>query len=323
MRIGASFSPRRAADRGLDWRSVFRRLIELPLEPLRLSVPGLRVLGSGYGELDWQLALAEESGKRVLLAVGMKAPGWPEFHLPDRLETYAPAGVDVAAANPGLAATTLRVLRTTVERYRGHPGVALWQVENEPLNPSGPLRWWIGPEFLRRELATVRALDSRPLAVNVFAHFNRRLDAVSRRPGGDRPAPPPAAEALSLLEAGDVLGLDVYRRIGARRLGLPVVTVAAGDWSADARRWREVALEAGVRTWIVEAQAEPWEPGGWTSERPRTCRPGDLATTVAELGRAGFDTVLLWGVEHWLAREAAGDRSWLRTVLDLVGPGRA
>ncbi|HZV49789.1 MAG TPA: hypothetical protein VFD49_08475 [Candidatus Dormibacteraeota bacterium] len=323
MRIGTTFSPHRAAARGLEWRSAFRRLIDLPLAPLRLSVPGLRVLSSGYDDLDWQLSLAEEGGKPVLLTVGMKAPGWPEFHLPDRLETYAPPGVDVAAANPALARTTLEVLQTTVERYRERRSVEAWQVENEPLNPSGPLRWWIGPEFLRREIAAARALDSRPLAVNVFAHFNRRLDAASRRPGANRPAPPPAAEALSLLGAGDVLGLDVYRRIGTRRLGVPVVAAAAGDWSADARRWRERALDAGVRTWIVEAQAEPWEPPGRAVVQPRTCRPRDLAVTVGELARAGFDTILLWGAEHWLAREAADDRSWLEAVLDLVGSARA
>jgi len=319
-RIGATFSPHRALARGLEWRSAFQHLLDLPLQPLRLSVPGLRALGSGFDDLDWQLSLAAERGREVLLTVGMKAPGWPEFHLPDRLEAYAPPGVDVAASNRGLATLTLSVLRAAVERYRAHRAVVAWQVENEPLNPSGPLRWWIGPEFLRREIAVVRSLDSRPLVVNVFAHFNRRLDAVSRRPGGDQP---PVAEALSMLAEGDVLGLDVYRRIGVRRLGLPAVTSAARDWCLDARRWRERASEVGVRAWIVEAQAEPWEPPGGNPSRPRTCRPHELAATVAELVGAGFETVLLWGAEHWLARAAAGDRSWLEAVMGLVDPGRA
>jgi hypothetical protein len=315
VRIGITFSPHRAAARGLDWRSAFRRLIDLPLQPLRLASPGLRVPSTRFDDLDWQLSLAAERGKEVLLTVGMKAPGWPEFHLPDRLESYAPPGVDVAASNHTLAKLTLEMLHATVERYRTHQAVVAWQVENEPLNPSGPLRWWIGPEFLRREIAIVRALDSRPLVVNVFAHFNRRLDAASRRPGVDQP---PAAEALSMLISGDVLGLDVYRRIGTRRLGLPVVTSAARDWCTDARRWRERALGIGVQAWVVEAQAEPWEPPGGNPGRPRTCRPHHLAATVAELVRGGFDTILLWGAEHWLAREAAGDRSWLEAVMELV-----
>jgi hypothetical protein len=39
-----------------------------------------------------------------------------------------------------------------------------------------------------------------------------------------------------------------------------------------------------------------------------------VTETVTALRDSGYDTILLWGVEHWLARDAAGDPSWLEAV---------
>jgi hypothetical protein len=39
-----------------------------------------------------------------------------------------------------------------------------------------------------------------------------------------------------------------------------------------------------------------------------------MIETVQALRGVGYDRILLWGAEHWLAREADGDDSWLRAV---------
>lgn len=285
------------------------RLLELGLDPLRLSAYWEEVDATGYGALDWQLDEAVRAGRGILLTVGMKAQGWPEFAIPPRLLPLdAPAAGDVTLRRDDLTGAALAFLRATVHRYRGHPALIGWQVENEPLNPSGPKRWWIGTGFLREEIAAVRELDpGRPLAINVFTHFNRRVDVAASRQGFQLGRCRPECEVLSLLQPGDILGLDVYRRIGFRLGPLRLVTHAGRGWASSAGSWRERASAAGMRAWIVEAQAEPWGP-------PRTCRPGDVGDTVRSLRRAGFDTVLLWGAEHWLARDAAGDGSWLAAV---------
>jgi hypothetical protein len=51
--------------------------------------------------------------------------------------------------------------------------------------------------------------------------------------------------------------------------------------------------------------------------RPRSFLAGDIPAVVEGVRRGGFDTVLLWGSEYWLARAALGDRSWLDAVLSL------
>lgn len=313
MRFGASFSPRQAAYLGLDRRQTFRQLLELRLAPIRLSVFWDEVDGGGYGDLDWQLDEAERAGLGVLLGVGMKGQRWPEFYIPSRLAPPARAWADVAASSPSLRAGVLELVARTVERYRGHPALVAWQVENEPLNRSGPKRWWIGPDFVAQEIAEVRRLDpTRPLLLNGFAHFNLILDILSNPIGLG------IGRLVSLIGPGDVLGLDVYVRIGFRLLGLEGVASATSGWADQAARWRARAEAEGRQAWITEAQAEPWEATPATNLRPRSFSPSDLTLIADRLRLGGFHTILLWGSEYWLARAAAGDPRWVEAVRSLV-----
>ena len=322
-RLGASFSPRRARHAGLDWQAAFKRLLDLDLDPLRLSAYWNEVEGSGYGDLDWLVAETAAAGRELVLTVGMKAQGWPEFYIPERLVPRARSGTDVVATSAALRTAVLEFVGLTVERYRRQPAIVAWQVENEPLNPSGPRRWWIGPGFIAEEIAAVRGLDPHhPIALNAFSRFNVWLDAASSRHGfaprrligsDDRR---PEAEALSLLGANDILGLDVYRRIGYHRLGLRLLTRSC-HWRRNTERWVARAAAEGKLAWVFEAQAEPWEPPLPPGRPPRSFRPDDVAVTVRGLWDAGCPTVLLWGVEHWLARDARGDASWLEAVRQL------
>ena len=52
---------------------------------LRLSASWREIERYGYEHLDWLLTTAERARQPVLLTVGMKALGWPEFYLPEGL----------------------------------------------------------------------------------------------------------------------------------------------------------------------------------------------------------------------------------------------
>src|SRR5207237_6756497 len=115
---------------------------------------------------------------------------------------------------PALAGRAMNELRgpmlefvaTTVERYRGSPVVVAWQVENEPLNRAGLRRRAIPIEMLAAEVAAVRSVDTRPLVLTAFRHF----DLVVR--WASRPWAWTAVERglLGLLYGGEVGGLRVY-----------------------------------------------------------------------------------------------------------------
>lgn len=313
MRIGATFSARRARWLGLDPAQTLTQVVELGLDPLRLC---------GYWDqppedLDWQLDRAAEAGRHVVLTVGMKAPRWPEFHLPAGQSLDLPDGGQVAAEHP-IASAALAHVGQMVERFRDRSVIERWQVENEPSNRSGPHRWWIAPEFTAREVAAVRARDGRPVTLTAFAHFSRLVDefaghsilnaeALRGRGTGVEP------ELLPLLESGDALGVDVYRSIGTSRW-----VAHAGSHLAYLARWQAKARERDVALWVTELQAEPWETTAATLWQPRSVAPTDVADRLAEVRAAGMGTVLLWGVEYWMAQKQRGNPAWLNAGLEAL-----
>ena len=229
---------------------------------VRLSASWREIEQFGYEHLDWLLAASERARQPVLLTLGMKAQGWPEFYLPEGLNPDDPAVQRRAIVH----------VREVARRYRDNSALVAWQIENEPFNRSGPHAWCIPRHLVRAEAEAVRALDrDRPLVVTTFAHFDAGLDRTSSRHQSTWKrrlglAVPAEREALSLLHRGDILGLDVYPSIGwLDPGGVAQVARAAPDQLATVARWRRIAREQGKRVWVTEAQAEPWEAG----PRPR------------------------------------------------------
>ncbi len=236
--FGTSFTRWRAEALGLDYRSAFERVCEMQFALVRLSASWREIAEFGWAHLDWLMATAEAARQRVLLTVGMKALGWPEF--------YLPAGLD--PADERVQRRALDHLGNTVSRYGDSRMLLAWQIENEPFNRSGPQSRWIPRAMVRREAARVRLIDGRrPLVITTFAHFSEHLDRASsheqstwkRRLGLDLPAD---REALAVLARGDILGTDVYRSIGwLDTEGVPRVSHADDDQMRAVRRWQRIA----------------------------------------------------------------------------------
>lgn len=328
VQVGTSFSPRHATFLGLEWQDAYRRLEAMHFKVIRLSAYWDQVDAEGYGTLDWLLAESQATGQPVILSVGMKGVGWPEFYIPHQFQPRTEDGADVGQ-DPVLRAATLDFVRTSVDRYRGNSALVGWQVENEPLNPAGPHRWHIGRQLLELEVAAVKAMDSRPLIINVFGHFNMLFDHASNRSGFDLKAllgfesDTAEAQSLGVLGRGDILGLDLYTEIGYRFLGQDGVSHAGSDWAAKAGHWRRVALNQGKRAWVTEAQAEPWEASLNMYGDPRSTTADDILDRFARIRAQGFGTILLWGAEYWLWRVDNGDSSWLDAVKAIVAQSAA
>jgi hypothetical protein len=323
VQVGISFSPRRAAYLGLEYRAAFKRLAGMHFRVIRLSAYWDQIDREGYAQLDWLMTEAQHLHQPVVLTVGMKALGWPEFFIPP---SAVPAqglsqGQDVAS-DSSLRSATLDFVEDTVLRYRDNAALVAWQIENEPLNRAGPQRLWIDAEFLRNEINSVRQLDGhqRPLIVNAFSHFNLVFDQASARQGFDLrqwlgfDADSAERDGLSVLSRGDVLGLDVYTAIGYSFLGQDHLSRADNDWPDRLARVRTLAHGQGKQAWITEAQAEPWESQGNTYAEPKSTSPKAIRSLFANLKDAGYSTVLFWGSEYWLWRDASGDARWLNTI---------
>jgi hypothetical protein len=323
VQIGISFSPRRAASLGLDYRKAFTRLEAMHFRVIRLSVYWDQVDQEGFDQLDWLMSESQRTGQPVVLAVGMKGLGWPEFYIP---ASALPAdgltkGQDVAS-DPNLRDATLSFISDIVLRYRDNSMLVAWQIENEPFNRAGPQRLWIDAGFLRDEITIARQLDGhhRPLIVNAFSHFNLLFDQASARQGFDLrqwlgfEADSAERDGLSVLRKGDVLGLDVYTAIGYQFLGQDHMSRADGDWPDRLAKVRDLAQRQGKQAWITEAQAEPWESDSNSNADPKSTSPQAIRSLFANLKDAGFSTVLFWGSEYWLWRADQGDSRWIDTI---------
>ena len=319
VQVGTSFNPRHATYLGLDWKDAYRQLEAMHFKVIRISAYWDQIDEEGYGQLDWLLKESRATGQPVLLSVGMKGLGWPEYYIPSRITPRIEDGGDVSQ-DATLSAEVVEFVSATVARYRAIPEIAGWQVENEAFNLAGPHRWHIGRSLLGKEIAAVRALDGRPLVLNVFGHFNMLFDQASRRSGFDLrsllgfESETAESQSLSLLGRGEILGLDVYTEIGYKILGRDGVSRAGSDWAAKAGHWRVAALKQGKQAWVTEVQAEPWEASMDSYGEPRSTVAADIPARFSAIRAQGFSTILLWGAEYWLWRAQTGDGTWLDAV---------
>jgi hypothetical protein len=325
--VGVTFSPRQAEYLGLPWKDTFSAVLNLSPTVVRLGAywdeierrPGVY----DFSMLDWQLERLPASTYRVVLTVGMKAPRWPEYYLPSWLtQQTRPGQYATVSDDPLIRERVLRFVEAVVSRYQDHPSIGYWQVENEPLDPSGPRQWKIGADLVADEVALVRSLDHtrRPIILSMFVDTPPPLASLPPWRSHDE------GRARTLLGMADILGLDLYPSRGIRIFGHDLYLNWSGwAWERSAMTLRQIALDQGKDAWVMEAQAEPWEPARLVyldGAESRSVQPDMAANTFGRLSSGGFNTILLWGAEHWYMRqEKHDDRSWLDRLAPLFRSG--
>ena len=165
MRFGVTFSEPYALSLGLDPAAVYRALIDdTGLEIVRLCLYWDRTEPEpgtfDFRSLDRQVDEAATANLDIILALGQKAPRWPEFHIPRW----------TSRDDPGFEPHLLRILEASVRHFRDAP-IAVWQVENEPYFAFGGAP--IKESLLRREIDVVRSLDDRPIMLTDSADKGR------------------------------------------------------------------------------------------------------------------------------------------------------
>lgn len=322
VRVGVSFSQIQCGYFDQDWKKVYADICDMKSGMMRLGAYWSRIETEegkyDFTNLDWLIDKAEASGIPVTLTVGMKAPRWPEYFIPDWVFKRARLryGADIGR-NKYIRERVIRFINAVISRYRHREIIQYWQVENEPLNPSGPNRWWINKKFLKEEIDLVKTLDQkkRPVIVTVATFPNRLLRLLAYLISPHNPI-------RETIELCDIVGYNVYPTVGHRFSGINVCF-----WTRPEERityFRSIASLAESkkkRVWITELQAEPWEPGQLVhllETNAITCWPEDFGGTFKEFEPLGIDTVLLWGAEYWHYRKTKfGDKSWWQTALYL------
>lgn len=280
--FGVTFSPRTAYEYGTDARESYTALLdEMEVRLIRLPLYWDEVEpvddAYSFGEIDWYLDEAAKRNARVTLVVGMKVPRWPECYVPGWV------GVD------GQVNELREYIETVVVRYKDHPALLRWQVENEIRFPFGECAV---PDLTSfdGEVALVRELDDNtPIQVTVSGEQEFWADSVRQ---------------------ADVLGVSMYRFAWNKSLGLIVFPHPSSYYSL-----HRLALGNSIETAIIsELQAEPWFVGALpisTADRYDMFPAERLHDHVRFALATEFSEAYLWGAEWWYALRMAGEpRLW-------------
>jgi len=322
VRIGTSYSPLQSEYFGMDWKKTYIEVLEAGFDIIRLGSYWNQIERSegvyDFSALDWQIKEAELRGIPVVLTVGMKAPRWPEYFLPEWLlkEVRLPERKDVSK-NKKVRNLTLGFIEKVVTRYKEEPTISVWQVENETLNRIGDKSWYIGTDFLKEEVELVRKLDERkrPILVTSATYPNKFLRILAKLFACANPIE-------QYIEIADIIGINVYPTIGQKffKIGIYFKTNKEEriKYFTSVKNYIE---KNGKEVWVTELQAEPWEPGHlvYTNEKvPISGDPKETEQFFLEMKDIGIRTIFFWGVEYWRFREwKHKDKEWEELFLEL------
>lgn len=274
--LGMTFSTRYAEGLGLDWRETYLALLDdMQIKKWRLPAYWDLIESEqgtyNFSDLDWLLAETEKRNGEVILSVGQRVPRWPECHIP------LWAQEDEQLRRKSL----LKMIKTTVERYKDNPTVTTWQVENEPFLSLFGICPPLDPNFLTSEVALVHKLDpTRKVIVTDSGELSVWYKAAGE---------------------GDIFGTTLYRHIYQKRFGY--VTYPIGPYFFKMKELWTRALTDQEHFMVIELQAEPWA-NGWVGTVPLeeqfiTMDEKKLVENVDYARRVGFQEIYLWGGEWW------------------------
>lgn len=301
LQYGVTFIPNYARHFGLDPKDTMQAIInDLGVRQFRLvSYWKIHEKERGvydFSELDWQFKLAEESGSKVSLAIGLRQPRWPECHAPTWAEQlpmteWAPLLKDY--------------MGKVIDRYKDSPALESYQLENEFFMKV----FGICPDHTRERLIDeyefVKQRDpNHPVIVS------RSNNWVGFPLYDPRP---------------DEVGISVYKRVWDKSL-----VKRYFEYPLPASYYAFLGgvgkIATGRDLMIHELQAEAWLPPGYEMnsikdipEQNKSLDAERLRHRI-EYGRAtGLKEIYLWGVEWWYWRKVvANDPSLWNTAKDSI-----
>ncbi len=287
---GVSFSAKQAENLGLDARETYSSLInELGVKRIKISVhwdliePKSRVYD--FQDLDWEMEQAKDKGVKIILAIGMKTPRWPECHIPEWAKNF-----NSGERNKEI----LEMIKTVVLRYGSYGNLYAWQVENEPFFSFGQCPK-IDTSFLKEEIDLVKSLDSGHKPVIITDTGEQSFWLKSAR-------------------FGDILGATIYRKLWSNDLNMYITYPYPPVFY-----WRkaQIAKYLFKKDVIgIELQAEPWARESLKDltkeEQEKTMNLAQFIDNVEFAKETGFKEFYFWGSEwwYWLKTKKNDSRIW-------------
>ncbi len=273
---GVNFSQKHSQSLGLDWKENYLALLDdLKVKNIKLAAHWDLIHPQenqfNFQDLDWQVEKAEEKGVKLVLAIGMKTPRWPECHIPEWAKNKS---------KQEQQKEILKMLENIILRYKDSPTIKYWQVENEPFFPFGDCPW-VDKDFLKKEIDLVKSLDKK-----------------------DRVLISDSGEGSFWIQAaifGDIVGTTIYKKAWFRQLGFYIHYPFPPIFYA--RKAQIINKLFDKEVICVELQAEPWGPSllydSPLEEQEKTMNLEQFKANIEFAKKTGLKEFYLWGSEWW------------------------
>ncbi|MCX6783846.1 MAG: cellulase family glycosylhydrolase [candidate division WWE3 bacterium] len=284
--FGVTFTPQYATYLGLDWKKAYKDVLDdLKVRNLRLVAYWDQIeLSPGhydFSELDYEVKEASSRNATILLAMGKKAPRWPEC--------YQPAWGD--------RTSLFKMYQAVVNRYKNNPLVIAWQVENEPLFNFGSCGTSTAAD-LKVEADYVRSLDPTRLVVITD----------SGEWGPWRP----------LKGSADILGISIYRQaynqtLGYVNLKFPLVYYYLKGYLTGWVPEKVWATELQMEPWGQNGLT-----GLSIADQTKILSIEQFTKSLHYISASNYSRVYLWGVEWWLWAKSQGHPEYWEAVRHVI-----
>ena len=184
IELGITFSSRYSQDIGLNWKENYVALLDdLRVKKIRIPIYWDLVEKEkdvyDFSDIDWQLDEAEKRNAEIILVVGQKVPRWPECFIPK----WIGVNNEELRKNELLKnEEILQFIKDAVVRYKEHPAIKYWQVENEPFLAFGDCPTpTINANILDREIEIIRRLDpDKKIIITDSGELSTWMSAAAR-----------------------------------------------------------------------------------------------------------------------------------------------
>jgi len=297
---GVSFSVKQARNLGVDWKANFTAVVDdLQFKHLRLmsywdeSEAKRGVFN--FDDLDWQLNEAAKRGVKVSLSIGLRQPRWPECHQP----SWA-ADLRGNEWKQALYA----YMEVVIARYKNHPAVESYQLENEGMNN------WFGlcdapdRDRLVEEFNLVKQWDPH----------HKVIMSLSDQHGFPINGPHP-----------DEYGFSVYRVVWNDKIPPAGYIIYPTPIWYHRMRAAIITAYTGKPIMIHELQMEPWGPVDTKyltiEEQNKSMSTEQIAKSFTFARQLGIKDIYTWGSEWWYWRKVHGDDTvWEAVRAQLQNP---
>lgn len=294
MKLGISLSHRQLEELNIDVDHALEESIKHRFTYIRLSLYWDEIEKNkniyDFSIIKKFLDFYQKNQQDIILTVGVKAQRWPEYYWPEHIKNKN-------LSDKKIQESLLQFIEISIKELKTYSSIKYWQLENEPLDPSGPSQDAISLGFLQKEADLIKKIDQRAIIITLWGNEIIKRGLLKK-----------------LATISNNIGLDFYyKQFTSEIFGK---SIYLRPLQSQKELKKHLTKFPNLNFWITELQAEPWEKnaGAYFSPDPKSIGPQQLLNNFKQASLLGADKIIFWGFEYWLWRKTKGDNSYFKLI---------